>query len=279
MLKLRTIAVVAFAVVMAGCTTQYVQDELAPVRSMQTKGTAFTKALHNEYLWLADAEYAGGDLSDALYYGEKARNAGNGVEVAPEDPYANATPLDVGGNPVTAGDRLQAALAGGGKTAAPEAMARAQVAYDCMIREWCEVHDAIAGCRDRFEKAMAEVEAALNPTAMVEPPARDYLIFFDWDKSSVRSDAAAVLDQVVAAMRSLKANRLNLIGFTDTSGAANYNQSLSLRRANSAKAYLERQGIAANAIATTGRGENDLLVPTPDGVREEENRRVEITIE
>ncbi|MDA0704574.1 MAG: OmpA family protein [Proteobacteria bacterium] len=244
---------------------------------MPTTGTAFTQALHSEYLWLADAEYSGGDLSDALYYGEKARRAGNGEEVAPEDPYANATPIPAGGPAATAGDRLQAALAGGGKTAAPAAMARAQVAYDCMIREWCEIHDAIAGCKDRFLAAVAEVEAALQP--MMEPPARDYLIFFDWNKSNIRGDAAQVLDQVVASMRELKATRLNLIGFTDTSGSADYNQGLSVRRANAAKAYLEAQGVRSDVIAAAGRGENDLLVPTPDGVREEENRRVEITLE
>lgn len=277
MLKMKTLAVVAFAVLLGGCTTNFIQDQLAPVRAMPTTGTAFTQALHTEYLWLADAEYSGGDLSDALYYGEKARRAGNGEEVAPEDPYANATPIDAAGEPVTSGDRLQAALAGGGKTAAPAAMARAQVAYDCMIREWCEIHDAIAGCKDRFLAAMAEVEAALQP--MMEPPARDYLIFFDWDKANIRGDAAQVLDQVVASMRDLKATRLNLIGFTDTSGSADYNQGLSIRRANAAKAYLQAQGVRSDAIVATGRGENDLLVPTPDGVREEENRRVEITLE
>lgn len=264
---------------LGACTTTFIQDQLNPIRSMQTSGSAFTKALHSEYLWLADAEYAGNDLSDALYYGEKARRAGNGEEVAPEDPTAQGMPAADAAEMARAQARLQAALDGGGKTAAPAAMARAQVAFDCMVREWCEIHDAIAGCRDRFWAALAEVEAALKPGEMMEPPARDYLIFFDWNKSDVRGDASKVLDEVVSAMRALNATKLNLIGYTDTSGAASYNQVLSVRRANSAKEYLELRGINANAIVTSGRGENDLLVPTPDGVREEENRRVEITIE
>lgn len=262
---------------LGACTTTYIQDQLAPIRSMQTSGSAFTQGLHSEYLWLADAEYAGNDLSDALYYGGKARRAGNGEEVAPEDPTAQGMPAPEAAEMTRTHERLMAALNGGGKTAAPAAMARAQVAFDCMVREWCEIHDAIAGCRDRFWAALAEVEAALMP--MMEPPARDYLIFFDWNKSDVRNDASKVLDEVVTAMRALNANKINLIGYTDTSGAASYNQILSVRRANSAKEYLELRGVNANAIMTSGRGENDLLVPTPDGVREEENRRVEITIE
>jgi OOP family OmpA-OmpF porin len=262
---------------LGACTTTFIQDQLNPIRSMQTSGSAFTQALHSEYLWLADAEYAGNDLSDALYYGEKARRAGNGEEVAPEDPTAQGIPASEAAELTRAHARLMAALEGGGKTAAPAAMARAQVAFDCMVREWCEIHDAIAGCRDRFWAALAEVEAALKP--MMEPPARDYLIFFDWDKSAIRSDAASVLDEVVSAMRALNSTKVNLIGFTDTSGDANYNQGLSVRRANSAREYLELRGVRADAIVASGRGENDLLVPTPDGVREEENRRVEITLE
>ena len=262
---------------LGACTTTYIQDQLNPIRSMQTSGSAFTQALHSEYLWLADAEYAGNDLSDALYYGEKARRAGNGEEVAPEDPTAQGIPVSEAAEMSRANSRLMAALNGGGKTAAPAAMARAQVAFDCMVREWCEIHDAIAGCRDRFWAALAEVEAALQP--MMEPPARDYLIFFDWDKAAIRSDAASVLDEVVSAMRALNATKVNLIGFTDTSGAASYNQGLSVRRANSAREYLELRGVRADAIVASGRGENDLLVPTPDGVREEENRRVEVTLE
>jgi outer membrane protein OmpA-like peptidoglycan-associated protein len=59
---------------------------------------------------------------------------------------------------------------------------------------------------------------------------------------------------------------VQVTGFTDTSGSADYNQRLSVRRANAAQ----------NALVVTGRGQNDLRVPTPDGVREPQNRRVEI---
>lgn len=112
-----------------------------------------------------------------------------------------------------------------------------------------------------------------------EPPARDYLIYFDFDKSTVRGDSARVLEQVIEAMAKLNATRMSLIGHADRAGSNAYNQRLSERRAVSVKDFLVGRGVSAGEIATQGRGESDPRVPTPDGVREELNRRVEIRIE
>ncbi len=264
---------------LGACTQTWVQDQLAPIRAMSPVGLAFTQALHGEYLWLADAEYSAGDLSDALYYGDKARRAGGGEGLAPEDPTAQGMPAHLQAEAERAYGRLTAALNGGGRPAAPEQMARAQVAYDCMVREWCEPHDAIAECQARFLAAMAAVEAALRPPEPMAPPERDFLVFFDWDRANIRADAARILDQVVSAIGALGSSSVSLIGNTDTTGPADYNMRLSVRRADAVRAYLMRRGISSSAITATGRGESDLRVPTPDNVREEENRRVEISIE
>ena len=69
---------------------------------------------------------------------------------------------------------------------------------------------------------------------------------------------------------------VQVTGFTDTSGSADYNQRLSVRRANAAAAVLAQDGVPQSSMVVTGRGQNDLRVPTPDGVREPQNRRVEI---
>jgi OmpA-OmpF porin, OOP family len=69
---------------------------------------------------------------------------------------------------------------------------------------------------------------------------------------------------------------LQVTGFTDTSGSRGYNQRLSERRANAVAAALEHLGVARSDMVVAGRGQNDLRVPTPDGVREPQNRRVEI---
>jgi outer membrane protein OmpA-like peptidoglycan-associated protein len=67
-------------------------------------------------------------------------------------------------------------------------------------------------------------------------------------------------------------------GHADRSGSDAYNMALSLRRANAVKDQLVREGIAANQIVVVGRGESQPLVPTADGVREPQNRRVEIVL-
>ena len=71
--------------------------------------------------------------------------------------------------------------------------------------------------------------------------------------------------------------QIMLAGYTDTSGSANYNQGLSQRRADSVKAYLAGKGIPDGVMTTQAFGETRLLVQTADGVREPQNRRVEIT--
>ncbi|MDY0240902.1 MAG: OmpA family protein, partial [Rhodospirillaceae bacterium] len=57
-----------------------------------------------------------------------------------------------------------------------------------------------------------------------------------------------------------------------------YNMALSLRRANAVKAELVKLGIPANEISVVGKGKADPLVPTADGVREPQNRRVQINL-
>ena len=72
--------------------------------------------------------------------------------------------------------------------------------------------------------------------------------------------------------------RIEVNGYTDTSGTPRYNQGLSVRRAQAVAAELVRDGVPAAAISIHGFGETNLLVPTGPGVREPQNRRVEIVI-
>ena len=69
---------------------------------------------------------------------------------------------------------------------------------------------------------------------------------------------------------------VQVTGYADTSGSAGYNQRLSERRAQQVAHALAQLGVPGNAMAIAGHGENDLAVPTPDGVREPRNRRVAV---
>jgi outer membrane protein OmpA-like peptidoglycan-associated protein len=71
---------------------------------------------------------------------------------------------------------------------------------------------------------------------------------------------------------------VEVIGYTDTTGKQDYNQSLSLKRAEAIRDQLIKQGIDAKSISVAGRGWFDLAVPTGPNVSEQKNRRVEITV-
>src|SRR5262249_36057195 len=118
-------------------------------------------------------------------------------------------------------------------------------------------------------------EAAPPPPATPAPQATSFMVFFDWDRSDLSQQALATIQQAANAFKQKGSARITATGHTDTSGPADYNMALSLRRANAVKDALVRNGVPATAIAVIGRGEQGLLVPTPDGVREPQNRRVE----
>jgi hypothetical protein len=112
------------------------------------------------------------------------------------------------------------------------------------------------------------------PPAMVQAPS--FMVFFDWDRSNLSAQAMGTIQQAAAAYNSNSGARVTAIGHTDTSGPDDYNMALSLRRANTVKSALVQAGVPAGSIDTVGKGEQGLLVPTADGVREPQNRRVEI---
>ena len=140
--------------------------------------------------------------------------------------------------------------------------------------ETAQASDGLAG-ESAGESASEPMEPAPAPEA--EPPARDFLVFFDFDKADIRPDAASVLDRVAQGIFSVGSSNITLVGHADTSGPAAYNQWLSERRAFAVREYLIGKGIAAQVIAK-GRGETDPRLATEDGVEEQENRRVEIQI-
>ena len=104
-----------------------------------------------------------------------------------------------------------------------------------------------------------------------------YIVFFDWDKSNLRPDAASVLDNAVAQYATCGNAKVMLAGHADKSGSASYNVGLSQRRNSTVRSYLESKGVSGGAIATEAFGETAPLVQTADGEREPQNRRVEVS--
>jgi OmpA-OmpF porin, OOP family len=119
--------------------------------------------------------------------------------------------------------------------------------------------------------------AGAPPPSAAPPPPSSYLVFFDWNSTAALGPGASEVIQLAAnAYRAGAPVTVQVIGYTDTSGSYRYNERLSVRRARAVAATLAQDGVPPGAMVVTGRGENDLRVPTPDGVREPQNRRVEI---
>jgi len=122
---------------------------------------------------------------------------------------------------------------------------------------------------------------AAPPVAVAAPapaPARTFQIFFDWDKATLTDRARQIVREAAEASTKVQTTRIEVNGYTDTSGSPQYNKGLSVRRAEAVAAELVKDGVARNAISIQGFGQTHLLVPTADGVREPQNRRVEIIL-
>jgi len=114
--------------------------------------------------------------------------------------------------------------------------------------------------------------AAPAPTA----PAQVFLVFFDWDRADITPAGMDIVRQAANAYKAGGSVRIQVTGYTDLSGSQGYNQRLSVRRANNVANALAKMGVARSDMSVSGRGENDPRVPTAQGVREPQNRRVEI---
>ncbi len=114
------------------------------------------------------------------------------------------------------------------------------------------------------------------PVPALVPARQLFLVFFDWDRDTITPEGMAVIRQAADAYRAGGSVQLMVTGYTDRSGSPGYNQRLSERRAGNVATALARLGVPRNQMAVTGRGENDNRVPTAAGVREPQNRRVEI---
>ena len=134
------------------------------------------------------------------------------------------------------------------------------------------------GVRYAFGVTPPPPPAPMPVAAPAPAPSRSYLVFFDWDKATLTDRARQIIKEAADNSAHVQYTRIEVNGYTDTSGTPQYNQKLSVRRAEAVAGELVRDGVPRQAISIQGFGETHLLVPTGPGVREPQNRRVEIII-
>ena len=142
--------------------------------------------------------------------------------------------------------------------------------------------DLMQACASSPCRVGVSVNSGLNSPAPIAAPApapsRSYLVFFDWDKATLTDRARQIIKDAADNSTRVQYTRIEVNGYTDTSGTPQYNKGLSIRRAEVVAGELVKDGVPENAITAQGFGDTHLLVSTGPGVREPQNRRVEIII-
>jgi len=272
---------------LAGCASTSSLDQLAGTTAT---GSAFTQQLFKNYSYLANS-FGGGDAGSdgaisvfddggdtgalAEAFATKALIAARGSEPEPEP--------SIDGDSAAARERLVRALAQY-KDRYPFDAARAQTDFDCWMLNSAVPSQAAAAaqCRMSFDRSIARLEHVRPPVvaapAPAPAPAADFTVYFDFDSWALSGEQLGVLQKAIETARAGGQSRIAIVGHTDTSGSAAYNQKLSVKRANVVAEALVDMGARREAIQISGVGKTDLAVPTADGVREPKNRRAVVML-
>ncbi|MDB5413355.1 MAG: outer membrane protein beta-barrel protein [Rubritepida sp.] len=146
------------------------------------------------------------------------------------------------------------------------------------LRSANENHSVLVGLRYAFNQPRPAPVVPVVVAPPAQSPARTYLVFFDWDRADLTDRARQIIADAAQNARTVSSTRIEVSGHADRTGTAVYNQRLSVRRGEAVAGELVRRGIARNEITVQGFGFDRPLVPTAMGVREPQNRRVEIVL-
>jgi OOP family OmpA-OmpF porin len=126
--------------------------------------------------------------------------------------------------------------------------------------------------------AVVPVPAPVAPATVASKVTYAADAFFDFDKSVIKPEGKAKLDDLVDKIKGINLEVIIAVGHTDSVGSDSYNQKLSVRRSEAVKAYLVSKGIEKNRVYTEGKGEKQPVADNKTAEGRAKNRRVEIEV-
>lgn len=133
--------------------------------------------------------------------------------------------------------------------------------------------------RKSYVGDQAQLEATFGSALAALPKApMSATLYFLLGKDALTPTSATDAEKIYAEFSARQAPEIWVVGHTDSVGSEKQNQSLSVKRAEKVRQNLISRGVPAESIQASGRGERELLVPTPDNIKEPKNRRVEISV-
>ncbi len=150
----------------------------------------------------------------------------------------------------------------------------------CVEKDWCKKDsdgDGVPDCIDKCPDTPKGIKVDANgcPPAAEQGAIIFRNILFDFNKSNVKPDSFAVLDEVVEYLATNKGIKMEIQGHTDNKGSAEYNMKLSYKRADSVRKYIVGKGIAPERLKVNGFGFSKPVVPNDSDENRTRNRRVE----
>jgi OOP family OmpA-OmpF porin len=283
----RFIAVSLAIGVLTSCSSGLVEE----AESMKLGDNKFLSSLHAEYIALAKAENDESDFLDADHFASKAIRVGGGTTVGPDGIKSRKLPAGTTAALKAAEKRLNKVLKIGAANYAPQQMAKAQAMYDCWLQEQEEGHQPhdIRACRIAYLDAMDTVDEAKPMKIEAKPKKKKkkkapflgpFYIYFPFDVSDPEDPFNdEILSLVVSTAKKVGDKFIQVTGHTDRAGNSKYNMVLSKKRSISVKAALIERGVDAKRMNVFYLGEESPATATKDGVRSDNNRRVEIVIQ
>ena len=273
------ISAVLLAMAALSACSSAISDKAAGMKPVDDK---FLAALQAEYVALMNAENDEKDFNDADHFAQKAIDAAGGKPVKPDAYNSRKLPSGTAAALKAAEKRIKKAIKGGADIYAPGQMAKAQAMYDCWLQEQEEniQPDHIRACRLAYLDAMDAVDEAKPVKKAAKPKKKVFLgpfyIYFPFNGDNPEDPFnEEIFSLIISTAKKAGDKKLHIVGHTDRAGSSKYNMDLSERRAINVSLVLTERGMKAKSMKYSFQGEDNPATPTKDGVRSDNNRRVE----